>query len=152
MERINREDYSDMASGTSASLTRVMVLHPVVTGLAFIAFLLSLGSGIIGSLAGALVAAVSWVLTLIALACDFSLFGIVRHHVNEDGTGSHAYFGSAIWLVLASFVLLFFGMIIVLFTSFSVRREKKRDKAAQKDERYPAAAAAAPKKKRFGIF
>ncbi|KAI7279580.1 hypothetical protein KC345_g5303 [Hortaea werneckii] len=149
--------FSEVSSGTATSLTRVMVLHPIITGLSFIAFLLSLGSGIIGSLAGAFVAAIAWVLTLIALACDFSLFGIVRHHVNDDenGISAHASFGSAIWLLLASFVLLFFGMVIVLFTCVSVRREKKKKERAGTGRESGAAPAATPtekRKKRFGIF
>ncbi|KAK5126153.1 hypothetical protein LTR85_011509 [Meristemomyces frigidus] len=131
-----------------------MVLHPIACGLAFIAFLLSLGSGIIGFLAGALVALIAWLLTLISLAVDFSVFGIVRHHVNQDKSGSHAKFGSGIWLLLASFVTLFFGMLIVLFTCASARREKKRAAAATKNEGYPPAdgAVAVPGRKRFGLF
>jgi len=41
-----------------------MILHPIVCGMAFIAFLLSLGSGICGALLAALVAGLTWVLTL----------------------------------------------------------------------------------------
>ncbi|KAI7507451.1 hypothetical protein KC347_g6879 [Hortaea werneckii] len=148
--------FSEVSSGTATSLTRVMVLHPIITGLAFIALLLSLGSGLIGSLAGAFVAAIAWVLTLIALACDFSLFGIVRHHVNDDENGiqAHASFGGGIWLLLASFVLLFFGMVIVLFTCVSVRREKKKARAGMGRESVaaPATTPTEKRKKRFGIF
>lgn len=154
MAVIDHTSFSEIAAGTSDSLTRVMVLHPIACGLAFIAFLLSLGSGIIGSLAGALVAFIAWVLTLISLAVDFSLFGIVRHHVNKDKSGSHATFGTGIWLLLASFVTLFFGMLIVLFTCASARREKKRAAAMPKNEGYPPAdgPVTAPRRKRFGIF
>ena len=95
----------------------------------------------------------AFVLTLIVLATDFTTFGIVRNHVNDDPGNSRAYFSSAIWLVLVTFVLLFFGMVIVLFTCASTRREKKREKAAQKNEGAPAeAGTAAPKKKKFGLF
>lgn len=62
------------------------------------------------------------------LATDFSMFGILRHHVNNDRSGARAYFASAIWCLCAAFVLLFFAMIIVTFTCFSARREKKTDK------------------------
>ncbi|KAI7240512.1 hypothetical protein KC330_g1270 [Hortaea werneckii] len=148
--------FSEVSSGTATSLTCVMVLHPIITGLAFIAFLLSLGSGLIGSLAGAFVAAIAWVLTLIALACDFSLFGIVRHHVNdyENGIRAHANFGGGMWLLLASFVLLFLGMVVVLFTCVSVRREKKRASAGtgRDSGAAPTVSPGEKRKKRFGIF
>jgi uncharacterized membrane protein len=124
-----------------------MILHPIACGVAFIAWIVSIGAGVIGSLSGVLAALVAWVLCLIVLATDFSMFGILRHHVNNDKSGSRAYFGSAIWCLCVAFMLLFFAMIIVTFTCFSARREKKT--AAQKEA---AAAATAPRKKRFGLF
>lgn len=81
------------------------------------------------------------------MATDFSMFGILRHHVNNDRSGSRAYFSSAMWCVCVAFVLLFFAMIIVTFTCFSARRQKKKAVAAQKE-----AAATAPRRKRFGLF
>ncbi len=126
-----------------------MVLHPIECGLAFIAFLLAVGHGILGSLAGALVALVTWVLVLISLAVDFSLFGILHHHVNHDGSGSVATFGSAIWCLLAAFVLLFFGMILVFFTCCAHTRAKRRVRKTEVDA---TPAAATTKRKRFGIF
>ncbi|KAK3683075.1 hypothetical protein LTR37_020586 [Vermiconidia calcicola] len=148
MARIDSVGISVIEAGTAASLTRVMVLHPIACGFAFIAFLCSLGAGIIGSLAGALVAFLAWVLTLIALATDFMVFGIVRHHVNDDPSGSRARFGSAIWCLVGALIALFLGMLIVFFTCFAARREKKR--AVKHEQSTPAAAT--PRRKRFGIF
>ena len=154
MSTIDKTSFSEIAGGTCDGFTRVMVLHPIACGLAFIAFLLALGLGIIGFRFGAPVALVAWVLVLIALAVDFSLFGIIRHHVNKDKSGSHAHFGGGIWLLVASFVTLFFGILIVLFTCASARREKRRAVAATKNEVYPVAegSVATPRKKRFGVF
>ncbi|KAK5709257.1 hypothetical protein LTR17_019937 [Elasticomyces elasticus] len=153
--RIDKKELSEIASGTSDGLTRVMVLHPIVCGLSFLAFLAALGSGVIGSLVGAFIAFVAWVLVLVALAVDFSIFGVIRSHVNNDRSGIHASFGSGIWLLLASFVTLFFGMLTVFFTCCTAQREKKRARNAVKNEEYPAApegAVAAPRKKKFIIF
>ncbi|KAK4899367.1 hypothetical protein LTR27_003100 [Elasticomyces elasticus] len=153
--RIDKKELSEVASGTSDGLTRVMVLHPIVCGLSFLAFLAALGSGVIGSLVGALIAFVTWVLVLVALAVDFSIFGIIRSHVNNDRSGIRASFGSGIWLLLASFVTLFFGMLTLFFTCCTAQREKKRARNAVKNEAYPAApegAVAAPRKKKFIIF
>jgi len=151
MARIDHTPFSTIAAGTSDGLTRVMVLHPIACGVAFIAFLVSLGAGLVGSLIGAFVALVAWVLTLIVLAVDFSLFGIIKHHVNRDRSGSHAYFGSGIWMLLAAFVLLFFGMLIVFITCCSAHREKKK---LERNDQYPATdLTGAPKrKKKFGII
>ena len=143
---VDRTKLTDIEAGTSDSLTRAMILHPIACGVAFIAWIVSIGAGTIGSLFGVLTALVAWVLCLIVMATDFSLFGILRHHVNHDRSGSRAYFGEAIWCLCAAFVLLFFAMIIVTFTCFSARREKKKVAAVQKEAR------AAPRKKRFGIF
>jgi amino acid transporter len=142
----DRTQLSDIEAGTSDSLTRAMILHPIACGTAFIAWIVSIGAGVIGSLFGVLAALVAWILCLIVMATDFSLFGILRHHVNHDRSGSRAYFGSAMWCLCVAFVLLFFAMIIVTFTCFSARREKKKAVAVQKEAR------PATRKKRFGIL
>ena len=53
-----------------------MVLRPIACAVAFIAFALSCGAGVVGSLLGAIVAALAWILTLVVMAVDFSLFGV----------------------------------------------------------------------------
>lgn len=149
MARIDHSSISELDAGTSDSLTRVMVLHPIACGITFIAFLLACGTGIFGSFAGAIIAFVAWIITLVALAVDFSLFGIIHHHVNDDGSGSHAYFGSGIWCLLGAFVALFFGMFIVFFTCCANRRERKRSQRAavvEKESPRPR------RRRRFGIF
>lgn len=55
------------------------------------------------------------------MSIDFSLFGIVKNRVNEDGSGSHAIYGPCMWFVLAAFVCLFYGMTLVFFTCCSAR-------------------------------
>lgn len=100
----------------------------------------------IGSFAGAMFAFVTWILVIISLAVDFSLFGILHHHVNAHVKGSKATFGSGLWCLVAAFVTLLLGMLIVFFTCCSARREKKRGRAVEKSPE------AAPRKKKFGIF
>lgn len=146
MAEIDGEDLSNISEGTTAALTRVMILHPIACGFAFIAFLLACGSGIVGSFAGAMVALLAWILTLVALAVDFSLFGIIHHHVNNDGSGSKAYFGIGMWTLLAAFVCLFIGMIVVFFTCCANRREKRRMQTRKVEASPPR------RRKRFGIF
>ena len=76
MGQIDGTGFSRTASKSADGLTRAMVLHPIACAIAFIAFLLSLGAGVVGSLLGALVAFIAWILTLIVMAVDFTLFGV----------------------------------------------------------------------------
>jgi hypothetical protein len=76
MEQIDGKSYSHAAIRTADGLTRAMILHPVACGLAFIAFLASLGAGVIGSVLSAMIAAVAWLITLVVMAIDFALFGV----------------------------------------------------------------------------
>jgi len=128
MANIDGTDFSTASEDTSKALTRVMVLHPIVCGLAFIAFLMAIGAGVCGALLASLTAAITWALTVVVMATDLTLFGIVRNHVNDlgdDQSGSHAKFGPAIWTEIAAMVCLFFATFIVLFTCFSARRHKR---------------------------
>jgi len=127
MADIDHTTFNTASVDTSKALTRVMILHPIVTGMAFIAFLLALGSGICGALLASLVAALTWVLTVVVMATDFVAFGILKNHINnhnDDTSGSHAKYSVAMWTILAAMILLFFGTFVVLFTCFSARRHR----------------------------
>jgi hypothetical protein len=76
MSAVDGTEFSRAAANTVDGLTRAMILHPIACALAFIAFALSCGAGVVGSLLGAFVAALAWALTLIVMAIDFSLFGV----------------------------------------------------------------------------
>lgn len=127
MSTIDHTTFTTASEDTSKALTRVMILHPIVCGLAFIAFLLALGSGVCGALLASLVSALTWVLTVVVMATDFVWIGIVRDHVNnhsKDSSGSKAKFGVGMWLELAAMILLFLATFVVLFTCFSARRHR----------------------------
>ncbi|KAJ2901239.1 hypothetical protein MKZ38_002103 [Zalerion maritima] len=97
-------DFSVYADRTTKILSRVMVLHPVATGMAFIAFLLALGSGIVGSLLASLLSCLTFLTTLCVLICDFVLFGMIKSNINQgdNGIGSHAYYSVGMWTTLAA--------------------------------------------------
>ncbi|MCJ1291887.1 hypothetical protein MMC34_003435 [Xylographa carneopallida] len=167
MAQIDGTGFSETASASADGLTYAMILHPIACGIAFIAFLLSIGAGVVGSLLGALVAALAWIITLVAMAIDFALFGIIKDHVNSDGSGSNAYYSTGMWTILAAMVLLFLGMFIVLFTCFSARKEKKRGGSYKnRGDAYDngvgynggynntttTTPATRPRRKRFGLF
>ncbi|KFY28434.1 hypothetical protein V493_02933 [Pseudogymnoascus sp. VKM F-4281 (FW-2241)] len=125
LDGLGAGDYGSASKTTADSLTRVMVLHPVACGLAFLAFVASLGASIFGSLCAALMSSVAWLITLVVLITDFVAWGIVRKKVNDDGN-SHASYDVGIWTLLAAFVVLFLGTVLELLTCCSGRREKRR--------------------------
>lgn len=66
-----------IACGANKAVDRVEAIHMLTrTGIAFIAFLLSLGAGVVGSVLGAAVAGLAFILTLVAVILDFILFGV----------------------------------------------------------------------------
>ena len=124
MSQVDGTTFSLAGGDTANALTRVMILHPIACGLAFIAFLLAFGAGFCGSLFASLVSAVTWVITVVVMATDFAGFGIIKNNVNNDGTGSHAYYSVGMWTVLAAMVCLFFATFLVLFSCCSARRHR----------------------------
>lgn len=127
MAQIESTEFSQASEDTSKALTRVMILHPVACALAFIAFLLAVGAGVCGALLASFVSAITFIVTLVVTVTDFILFGIIKDHVNKDGSGSHAKFGLGIWTELAALILLFFATFVVFFTCFSSRMHRKHE-------------------------
>lgn len=147
MRDIDGTRFGDISEATPKALTRVMVLHPVATGLCFIAFLLCLGAGILGSLAAALMAFVAFLVTLVALICDFVAFGIVKNRVNRDDSDSEASFGSAMWLILVSAICSLIATIIVFVTCCSGRNRRRRED--RKMSEYHETAPLHPRRRHF---
>ncbi|KAI1477446.1 hypothetical protein K445DRAFT_317067 [Daldinia sp. EC12] len=131
---VQNVDFSDYAADTARALTRVMILHPIATGLAFISFLLALGAGVVGSLLASLCSLLTFIVTLVALICDFVSFSIIRSEVNDAGNGSHAEWGAASWTILVSAICSFLATFVVFFTCCSARMHRRRDaRLATKD-------------------
>lgn len=125
MAAIDKTDFTTASTDTSKALTRVMVLHPVACVLAFVAFLTALGAGFCGAIIAAAFAALAWIVTLVVMITDFVAFGIIKRHVNRDGSGSNAYFSTGMWTILAAMIILFLGTIVVLFTCCSSRMHRQ---------------------------
>lgn len=126
MSSIDTTTFNTASTDTTKALTRVMILHPIACGLAFLAFLLALGAGFCGAILAASVSALTWVITVVVMACDFVLFGLVKSHVHGDGSGSHATYGVGMWTCLAAMVCLFLATIVVLLTCCSSRIHRNR--------------------------
>jgi hypothetical protein len=105
-----------------------MILHPIAAGIAFLAFLMALGSGFFGSLLAAFTSLVTFVVTVVALICDFVLFAIIRDNVNDQNNDAHAYYSVGIWTILVAGIASLLGAIIVFFTCCSARLHKRRNR------------------------
>lgn len=125
MEAIDHTTFSSVSRDTTDSLTGAFILHPIACGLTFIAGIAAFG-GVFGSIVATAIAIVAWVLTLVVMAIDFTIFGIIKSHVNNDGSGSNAYYSVGMWTTLAAFVMLFLGTVIV-FGTCCTRRRRDRD-------------------------
>ncbi|KAH6985985.1 actin cortical patch SUR7/pH-response regulator pali [Ilyonectria sp. MPI-CAGE-AT-0026] len=124
---VDGTEFSNASENTSKALTRVMVLHPVATGLCFIAFILCLGAGTLGSFVASLVSALACLVTVVVLACDFVAFGIIKRKVNDSSTGSSASWSAGIWLVLVSAILALAATVVVFFTCCAGRSRRRRE-------------------------
>ncbi|KAI0179568.1 pali-domain-containing protein [Hypoxylon sp. FL1284] len=132
-QNVNNVDFSDAAADTSKGLTRVMILHPIATGLSFIAFLLALGAGVVGSLLASLVSLLTFIVTLVVLITDFVCFAIIRSEVNNNSNGSRAEWGAASWTILVAAICNLLATVVVFFTCCSARLHRRRESRVAKD-------------------
>lgn len=133
MSEADGTEYSSYAASTTSTLTKVMILHPIATGLCFIAFAMALGASMVGSLLSALVAALAFLVTLVALICDFVLFAIIKSNINDQNNGSFAYYSVGMWTLLVAAICALFGTIVVFFTCCSGRLHRRREKRSKVD-------------------
>jgi len=114
--------YSFMLSKGSSSVTigsswtRGLAVHPVATGVIFIALLLSLSSHITVTLIASIVSFLAALITLIAFAIDIALFAFVKHEMKKlTGVSSNTNTAPGFWLTFVSFILLLLAGCTVCF-------------------------------------
>ncbi|EGX88354.1 Signal transduction response regulator [Cordyceps militaris CM01] len=140
-------DNGSVGRNTASGLTRVMVLHPVGAVLSFLAFLLAvLGTHVISSLVASLLSGLTFIVVVVALACDWTALSIVHHRVNEV-RNNHATYGSALWCVVAALVTSFFATIIVLLSCCASKRSKNKPRDVVNKQEAGFADSTVPKKK-----
>ncbi|KAI5462406.1 actin cortical patch SUR7/pH-response regulator pali [Mariannaea sp. PMI_226] len=124
---IDRSTYFSNADEDAVkALTKIMVLHPVACGLSFIAFLVCLGAGVVGSLIASLMSALTFLVTIVALACDFGLFALIRHKVNDNDVSTRAHWSAGIWLILVAAICNLIAAVLVFVSCCSGRRSRRR--------------------------
>jgi uncharacterized membrane protein len=149
MTTIDGTTFSDYEEKTAKAMTRVFVLHPVAAGLSFIAFVLAIGAGAVGSFLASLVAVLAFVLTVVVLACDFVGLGIVKSNVNDERNGrfdSHAHWSGGMWCVVAAAVCSFLGAVVVFLSCCTGRVKKRRE---NRKVEHASAAPLATRRRRF---
>ncbi len=124
--------FSTASVDSTKVLTKVMILHPIATGIAFIAFLLTLGAGVIGSLFASIVSLIAFVITVVVLITDFVLFSIIKSNVNDDPTDSVAFYSTGLWTLLAAAICILLATIVVFFTCCSSRFHRNRQTTTSK--------------------
>lgn len=134
MSNVEDTSFSESSRDVTHVLTKVMILHPIATGIAFLAFVFGLGAGFFGSLLAALTSLLAFIVTVVALICDFVLFAIIKHDVNNDGSGSRADYSAGIWTILVAAICSLLGAIVVFFTCCSGRMHRRRDAAVTKND------------------
>jgi len=132
--------YSQYATSTTDALTKVMILHPIATGLVFIAFVLALSAGVLGSLLASLVSALAFIVTVVVLICDFVLFSIIKSSINENGNDDYAYYSIGMWTILVSAICSLLGTIVVFLTCCSGRMHRRRERSKVDTYNSPPAA------------
>ena len=74
-----------------------------------------------------IVSSLAFVVTIVALACDFVMFGIVKRKVNGADSDSSAHWGVAIWLVVVAAICTLLGTIVIFLSCCAGRRSRNRE-------------------------
>ncbi|KAL7799058.1 actin cortical patch SUR7/pH-response regulator pali [Trichoderma ceciliae] len=134
LAQISQLSFSKSDRDGARVLTKVLILHPIAAGLTFLAFLLCLGTSFLGSFVASLFSALAFVATVIAMACDFAGFEIIKRAVNNRGPANvDARWGPAVWCILAAAALTLIATILVFVTCCAGRVKKSRSRRGKAD-------------------
>jgi len=126
LERVDDANFSSARADSTAALTNVFILHPIGTGVLFIAFLLSFISGsTVGGIFATLVSGIAFVINAVAVIVDFVVFSLLLTEVDK-GTGNGKY-GAVIYIALVAAVLSLIGTILMFVTCCAGRRRRRRE-------------------------
>lgn len=115
----------DVVNNSINGLTKALIVHAIAAGLAFIGFVIALISHKFGNILAAVIAFLAFVCSLVAMALDFAIFGVVKSHINKNNLG-HAKYGAATWVTVVATILLLFSIIFVLIQCCCCHRDRSR--------------------------
>ncbi|KAF5375443.1 hypothetical protein D9615_007976 [Tricholomella constricta] len=99
-----------------SSWTRGLAIHPVATGVTFLAFAMSFSQHVTVTLVASLTSFLAAFITLIAFAVDIALFAYLKHQVNKlPKIEAKTSPGAGFWMTLASFILLLLAGCTICF-------------------------------------
>jgi len=110
---VGPKDTPDSNVFIGASWTRGLAIHPVATGVTFIAFLLGLSTHLTVTLIASLVGLLAALLTLLAFAVDIALYAFAKAKLNSLPSGADTITGPGFWLTFVAFLLLIIGSVTV---------------------------------------
>jgi hypothetical protein len=138
VSRVMNTDWPQYADESAQRMTKAMILHPIACGLNFIAFLLGVSSGIVGSFLASMVALLAFLITCAIVIIDFVLFSVVRVNIRDDrdiNGGNYdidAHYSTAAWTILVAGICSLIGTVILFFTCCSSRMHRQRRSYADK--------------------
>ncbi len=109
MNSVENTKLSDYAESTTRGLTKVRSSTPSRAASTSSASCSLLGAGFVGSFLASMVALLAFLVTCVILIIDFVLFSIVKSNINDDGSGSNAYYSAAAWTILVAGICLHAG-------------------------------------------
>jgi len=126
---------TSIENALSKDVTKALVIHPIVCGFAFVAFLTSLcmlrrrtsgGTDRIASVITLFLGFTAAVLTTIVFLIDAIGVAVVRKHIKNDSDGQITLsYGNAVWMTLAAAICLWLSMIGACGGIFARRRQIK---------------------------
>lgn len=130
-------DYSTLSVKSLDHITYALILHPIVTGLSFLAFFIACVSSPIGYYFAAFFAALAWLGTVLVFVLDNLLFAILRGHlIAINSTSTQTVYGLGIEATAGGLAALSLAAIFSLATCCccsSGRRGFKKMKDEEKD-------------------
>ncbi|KAI0002882.1 hypothetical protein BJV74DRAFT_556169 [Russula compacta] len=114
VELLSGSGSSNVTIGSGA--TRGLAVHPVATGVTFVALLFSLSSRVTLALIASLLSFVAALLTIIAFTIDIALYAIVHDRVHRlSNVQVRSVAAPGFWITFASLILLFMAGFIGWF-------------------------------------
>ncbi|OWO98885.1 hypothetical protein B2J93_5344 [Marssonina coronariae] len=114
LSQVAGTSYDSDVEKTVQRLTRSMVLHPVGCGVSTVAFITAIGSAYFGNVLPSLLSVASCLLSLAAVACDFTAFDMVKKAIKKDGSGNKPHFSVGIWMVLTATLITMMVILVLL--------------------------------------
>ena len=83
MQAADNTQFNTVAHSTVDGLTNALVLIPVAAAIGFLAFLIAILPTWVSSLIASIVAILAFIVSLVAMAINFSIWGVIKNNTNK---------------------------------------------------------------------